>query len=114
MYVQYPAGVVIHETGAQDAHETGEYQQVGLPFIELCGNGPVEGLAISVMSVLNTGRWNAGIPRSHDPESIRFVGQHDRQLEVQAAMAHGVDKSLQVGARPRDQDRGFAASAHPT
>ena len=73
MYVEYPAAVALHETGAQDAHEAGKDQQVGLPSIEFLGDGAIKTVATGKMTVLNTGGRYARISRTNEAERIGIV-----------------------------------------
>src|SRR5210317_849712 len=76
--------------------------------IEVGCNGAIERLAVRVVSVPDARCRDAGFLRAFQAERIRSVTEHDAEFEIEVTCRNGIDKSLQVGPRSGDQDRGSA------
>jgi len=76
--VQHAAFVVLHEPWAEDAHEPGENQQLGLPLVEFSCNGPVESLSIPVCAMLDASCGYAGLLCTLQTVGFRSVAEDDR------------------------------------
>ena len=96
--VQNPPGVVLYEPRAENAHETGKHQQLGLHLVESRGNGAIERFTVLETTVLDAGGRYARGPGSLQAESIGSVAEHETEVQIDFAGCRGIDEGLQVGA----------------
>ena len=76
---------MVDKRGAQYAHEPGEYEQFGLVAIEFGNHGPIEGLAVRVVTVFDTGGRNARFLSTLQSKRIRPVAENDAEVQVKIA-----------------------------
>jgi len=84
--------VVADEPWTQDAHEAREHEQVGLKFIQFCGDCTVIVLPVRVLAVLDTHGGDFGLLGSNQSNCIRLVAEHNCQVEADVASGGAIDK----------------------
>ena len=96
MDVEYPPRVMVHEPGAEDAHEAGEDQQLRPDLVEPRGNGAIEGFAVGEIAVLDARGGYARGPGTLQAEGIGPVAEDEAEVEIDVAGRGCIDERLQV------------------
>ena len=107
MDVEYFPVEMSYEPRAQDAHESGQYDECGLESIEFLRDGSIEGFAIRELSMFDAGRLYPGILCARKGIGVTSVGHDDSNFEIDTIVGDLVDKGLQVTAGTGDQDCSF-------
>jgi len=94
--IQDLALVVLDEPRAQNAHETGENQQVRRKLIKFRSNRAIEGFTIVEIAMLDAGGLDAGLPRAREAIRIGAIAEHQAKVEIDHAGIDLVDERLQV------------------
>ena len=107
--VENLARIVRDKFGAQYAHESSENNQIGRVAVEFRDDSPVEADPVREPLVFNAGGANTRLLSACQAISIGAITEHDREIEIQAAIGNPLDKCLQIGAGSGNQDCGIAA-----
>jgi hypothetical protein len=83
MDVEHPAGIALHETSRQHAHEPGERHQVRAMAIYFGSKRGLESGAVLELAVVDCHAVNAARPCQGEPRRLRNVADHrlDRRVE---------------------------------
>jgi hypothetical protein len=99
---------------AQDAHEACKNQEIRLEAVEISDDGLIEGCTIGKVRMKNAGRLDASSFGSRKTKGFGLIAEYNRDVEVEVAASNSIDKRLQIGTGPGNQNRCFAALCHYT
>lgn len=96
--------VTADETFAEDAHETGQHDQIRRKTVDALGQGGIEGLPPGKGLVVDVMRDDAGLGGCLQPCRIGPVTDHGGDVDGQIAGIAGGDQCLHVAATAGNQD----------
>src|SRR5690606_3894922 len=88
--------IVLNELGGEDAHESGQNDQVGRMGIDERGECLIIGGSVGEFSMIENGARNTGPGGALQTEGIGAVGNHRDNVSLPGMQS--IDKSLQVAA----------------
>lgn len=101
--VDEPAVIMQHKICREDAHETGQYHEVGLVSVDRLCQGGIEAGAIRIFAMRHDGGLDAMCLCGLQASGIRAVADYRRDVAGQFR----VQQRLHVAAAPGNQDDDF-------
>ncbi len=112
MDIEQAALIVAHEISAENAHETGQYHQLGLEFIDQFDQGGIEGLAAFESLVIQGAGVDTRVPGALKAVGIGAVRDHGADADRVVRMLCVVDQGLQVTAGAGQQHHHITGLGH--
>ena len=92
MDVQDAAFVVLYKPGAEDAHESGQDNQLRFMRVENTRDGTVKGFPVRIIAMFEAFGSNARSIRSSQAMGIGLVAEDNTEVEINLALRRFVDE----------------------
>src|SRR6185437_11517886 len=111
--VQHPSRVALHEIGAQNAHEAGEHDEIGLARVDRFAERGIEGGARRECAMVDDRGCNAVSLGMREPRRIRAIADDVRDRALELGHIRRIDQRSEIRSAPGDEN-GDSRERHQT